>query len=320
MHLIVPYIYYGPLRTSFLHQAPSYAEISTMNATDRILQCVPRFLHGMKEIVHMIRDYIGLQGVWMKVVVDLNRIIDDRHRYVYFLFSVLSKMEPISNTLYIPTQLPTERRICNQPREELASTKIPYIYNEDGSRCLYYRTRSGHFGTMAELTPVTTIIHFHGGILYHRPSKKEIMEQYGSCLIITTSPSHWEHMKSDSVIIMNYDETYDQTIIGNKTFDTIMMDNVYAFTSVLSPNQLHPSFELHGRMYPTYASWVQNKMNCNNIVQIISERKPTIDNILSCLYTIRTERNGCRLFHVNNINEYSINRASLAKTLENLFS
>jgi hypothetical protein len=310
MQTILPYTFFDRVSHLSSLYTPSYVRMNIQSTRERIVDTLPGHLHGSNGLINMIYDFIGLDGYWVKVDADIARMGGERHNTIFFLFNVLSRIDPVPTTLHIPNQLPIVRR----PRHscELASEQIPYIFNHDGTICRYYRTRTGHIGTESELKGVTSSIVFHGALSYDRPNQQDI---HGRCLVVVadkTKDTYWKQSNSLQVIDSS------QSHLGDVHYDTIILDNVYAFVSTLSKDQLHPSFELRGMIYPTSLSWI-TRLNCNNIIQVCS-KTPSVHDVITCLYTLNTERNGCKLVYVNERHEYQVNRQYLIRTMENLFA
>jgi hypothetical protein len=204
--------------TKFIPRPPIYAAIQVRSVDEHVHHCLPRFLQGTTGVVHLIASFVGYGYKWTRVVGNWRSAYANRHKDLYFLFSVLSQRLPL------PTSMGALR--CFQPvpprhREyiDLGSRLLPL-----GSSGLYY-TRTGHLGTPSDLKHLIRIVQCNGYVTSQRPT----MSNIGRHVVVTQRkvsgfPS--------SIRVISMDRLHDLSQEDQETaWDTVVLDH-------LQPTQL----------------------------------------------------------------------------------
>ena len=323
METILPYTIPTKLTIEqFQRHVPFYAKVTYRTSLELIFETLPLYLHGSRGVIDMIRRYIGFNETWVKVDVYIPELIRNRDRDVFFVYLVLSNIEPVR--LHIPSTIVLKNKINTDPLPEHASKRIPFIFDENNN-IMYYRTRTGHLGTYDELLHIESGISIQGSLTTICPSIQMIRDstRARTCLIIVDkndvcSRKYWENENICGIFDVLH-ITDGTNIPEDIRFDVVVLDNVYVYQA--EPIQYYSEDnDVRGRIHETNISKRLFHTKSSIFIQIISNSDPTMEQIISCLYLFNVQRNNCSIIDIDNNGTYHIHRHLLTRLIENLVS
>ena len=326
METILPYTKLSPSAMyQLLANVPSYAKTTCRSSMDLVMKTLPLYLHGSRGVVDMIHRYIGPKDTWVQVDVRVRDMVFYRGRDTFFIYLVLSNIDPVQ--LRIPDTIPLQFNTSNIPVPEHATKMIPFIFDKNYT---YYRTRTGHLGTCAELLPIVSEISMNGCLTTNRPCIETCYQHMGkkNYLIIINNQDndarkYWENAKHhmSSRIVIHISDTSNIIVPNNLKYDVIIFDNVHVYRSDIIEYYSSDN-DIRGRIYKSTISddldYQMNQDDTTMIIQIISNSKPTIEQMISCLYLFKAKRNDCNVIDIDNYNTYHVHRHLLDRVIENL--
>ena len=258
----------------YIGHVPAYARTSERDVTAQVLHTLPLYLHGSREIIHLIVQFLGDGFKWVSVRANLEELYTNRVRDTYFIYTVFSLLLPTERT--IQGMLDTHRGHVFPRRDapEYTDTCTQPLPVKDTT---FHFTRMGHIGTLEHLATVRRTVVCHGHL--SNDSRNVFM---GACLVITTNPrSDWP---ANCVV---------RTVAELTRADFSRLWQSVVLDEILDEDRLDPVAFPDGRHLSGCIEdvWVRLRDlvhgDCRVIIQ--TRARLTLGRLLSYLYIMRVE-------------------------------
>jgi hypothetical protein len=270
---------------------PVYATVHTRSAHVHVHALLPWFLQGTSGVIDLIASFLGPKHVWISVTCDLEMLYHHRNRDLYFIYDILSKRLPMSDSLIETASNCMRQGVEVEVHNQHCTPPTGCIYTNVYTKPLLlgqglYYTRNGHLGKKQELQHLVRLITCHGNATSTCPP----MPTVGRHAVVTPrSRIHtWGHVPPCIQVIAIEDLSEIDTTLE---WDSILLDEIEAAvpsTVSVFPDSRHLSGQICREMYLIDRAFPR-RYRTVYCTKALSESK-----ILDCMFILQTTYEGVK--------------------------
>jgi hypothetical protein len=311
-----------------ISNVPTYAVTHTRSPYDHVSQSVP--IHcRVPDLMNIIVDYLDPNGSMIRVDVNLAEMIRCRQQDAFFIYDILSRVDPIPKVFMIPRTLPDVRSSSTIEKAScpILLTRGKNLTNKEEN---YYRTRTGHLGKLDELMDRSHRITLQGQLTYTRPDINQFSPELNYLIITHTSKiTQWTKIcprivtkltpgqTTGNILLIDINETLRiSPEVSDIPWNMVLLDQVSMTTTCFSdPNDTSRIMgHMSERLMSLYDTIIRN---CESVLYITNPNHMNNLRILDCMVFLRVTYDG-RLLMIPG--PFSINRHLMIRVSENIFS
>jgi hypothetical protein len=318
-----------------ISNVPKYAHVSIRSVYEHVFHCLPP-QYQIRDLINLIVGYFEPNGFMIQVMVDMQHMLTQRNQDAFFIYDVLSRVDPVPSVFTIPSVLlpwlSQETVEKEKTTNQIESASCPRLFIRDHITGVdYYRTRTGHLGLFQDLMTRAHSVHFRGQLSYVRPnlrqfketqsylilcSKIDIVSWMNLCPCHRTRQYQEHHHEKGRVLILDRDCAIPPEVRAF-SWDNVILDqmSMSVWTTCISdPTDTSRVTGNMGETIPMYHSIIQN---CGMVHYISTVKNMNYLRILECMMYLRATYDD-RLLVCPGI--FSVNRQVIIRMCENLFA
>jgi hypothetical protein len=311
-----------------ISNVPKYAHVSTRSVYDHVSHCLPP-RYQIRDLIHLVVAYFEPNGFMVQVEVDMQRMLTQRTQDAFFLYDVLSRIDPVPSVFTVPSVLP---RISTENQFQMESASCPRLFLQDPITGVdYYRTRTGHLGLFHELMTRAHSVQFQGQLSYTRPNLQQFKETQTYLILCSQIDIlSWMNLcpcnrtrqwipghQTNRVLILDRDCEIPPEVSAFP-WDNVILDHMSTSvrtTCISDPTDTSRVTGYLGETIPLlYHSILQH---CRRVHYISPAKDMTYLRILECMMYLRTTYDNRLLLRPG---EFSVNRHTIIRICENMFT